>query len=212
MRLPAILAATILAAAATGQVKLKTVSSGLPDGVASYSHKLLPDGSKFVQLSIEMRAANGRAIRVRSERTYSADGHPVRAFLESIAERPTSRRQATATFSGPSAHVVLDVGGKRSVSDVPLAAAAPRACLSEFWFLRDAPAPGAKVQYYHFDLATLAWVLEEAHYVGPAKVKVGSATYSGHHVRSKTGEAWLDARGLPIKLVSPGVSMERLPG
>lgn len=190
-------------------VKLKVIAQGFPESVATFQHKLLPDGSKQTQLAIELRALDGRKLRVRFDRTYRADGSPIRAFAETFSEKPRYRKTATATFNAVGAHVVVDENGKRTVHEAPLAQTAPRECMPEFWFLRDKPKVGDRAKYYHFDLDKLEWKLVEARYAGVGTVKIGGIVVRGHRVVTATGESLLDESGAPLRIVDASVTMER---
>ncbi len=184
----------------SGQVKLTLQMPGWPPGSASFSQKVLPDGSKLVQLNLEMKDPAGRSVRVRSESSYDSKGSPIRKFLESIVDKPRDRRQVVVTFDEEGAHVVEEKGGKRTTKHLPLAKAAPRENPSEFWFLRDRPKPGAKAQYYRFDIDSMSWVLTTTTYVGPKTVAVGRSKLSGHLIQDDRAQVVLDDKGLPLRM------------
>ncbi len=200
----------ICASQAHSQVKLKATSSGLPESLVTYSHKLSADGSKIITLTMDFSGREGRTVRVRTERTYLKDGSPVRVFQEIISQRPAFRNSVTVTFDAKGAHAVIDESGKRTVKDIPLVNTAPRKCTNEFWFLRDKPKVGLSEKYYHFDSTKLEWRISEATYVGPTKVKIGGVQVAGHLVRSPEGDAVLDDKGLPIRLDYGAVTMVRI--
>ncbi len=200
----------IIASQAISQVRLKATSSGLPESVVTYSHKLTAEGSKVISLTMDFSGREGRTVRVRTERTYAKDGSPVRVFQETISQRPAFRVSVTVTFDAKGAHAVVDERGKRTVKDIPLVNTAPRKCTNEFWFLRDKPKVGQREKYYHFDATKLEWRISELTYMGPTKVKVAGVQVAGHLVRSPEGEAVLDDKGLPIRLDYGVVTMVRV--
>lgn len=190
---------------------MRVEAAGRAVGFATVSHKLMPDGSKLVTLRMELTGANGATVRVRSETSYKSSGEPLRAFQETQVDKPVSRSSVTATFDAKGANVIVDEGGKRSVKSVDLVSTAPRAAVSEFWFLRQSPKPGERVQYYFFSATRLAWELQEMHYVGKTTFKLGNQTVPAHRVRTKQGEMILDEKGLPLRVEAESVTMIRLP-
>lgn len=201
---------SMLAATAIGQVKLAVQANGFPNSTATIFHKVLPDGSKLNQMTIEMNGSEGRKIKVRTERTYAPDGKPIRVFHEVIGERPAMRRQVTVTFDEAGARAVIDEGGKRTVKEVPLVNPAPRECLPEFWFIRDQPVIGDSIKYYHFDANKVDWVVVQAKYVGPVTYNFGGKAVKAFKVTTATGEAIVDEKGLPYKVTEATVTMTRI--
>lgn len=201
---------SFVAAVAQCQIKLAVQANGFPSSTATVFHKLLPDGSKLNQMTLEMNGPNGRKVRVRTERTYAPDGKPVRVFHEVIGEKPPMRRQVTVTFDASGARAIVDEGGKRSVKDVPLVESAPRECLPEFWFIRDMPKVGIGVKYYHFDANKVDWVVVQAKFVGPVEFSFAGKPVKAFKITTATGEAIVDEKGLPYKVVESAVTMTRI--
>jgi hypothetical protein len=131
-------------------------------------------------------------------------------FWEAITQKPTTRQQITVTFDAKGAHVLVDDGGKRSTKDVPLIEAAPRANLSEFWFIRDTPKLDQTVKFYHFDVSKLDWEVREATYKGRAGVVIEGKAITGHKVVGTSGTTFIDDHGIPIKIEAPTVTFERI--
>lgn len=184
-------------------------ASGRPDGLATLTQKLMPDGSKSVQLAIEIAGVAGTTAKVRSNTSYGASGEPTRMFFEVLTQKPVTRSQTTVTFDASGARAVVDRGGKREVKDFSLVEAAPRRVLSEFWFVRDMPIAGDQVDYYHFNVSKLEWELSFSKYVGKRTIRLGETDFKCHLVESNRGNAWLDEKGLPVKIEADGLIMER---
>jgi len=207
-----IVAAVAVSPVAFGQtVQFKVESSGIPAGTASITQKLLSDGRKTNLLKLEITAPNGSKVTVRTESAFTAKGAQERVFHETMTEKPVSRRQVTATFSGQIAKTIVDEGGKRTVKDVPLVDAAPRENPAEFWFLKTQPKVNETVQFYYFDVVKVEWVLKEATYLGKTPLKIGAKTHQAHHVKGKDADAWFDSSGLPLKIVGETFVMTRIP-
>ena len=195
---------------AAAQVRLSITNAGKPIGTAAVTQKLLANGDKLVQLTIDMKSPGGKAVTVRSEARYDAKGQPLPQFLETIGANPPTRRQVTATFDAAGARVIVDDAGVRKVSDVPLVDTAPRGDISQFWFIRDRPKPGATVQYYRFDADALKWTLMGATYIGPKEITVGKSKFKGFEVRDGRSVTIVDAQGLPIRIEAGGAVFERI--
>lgn len=201
-----------LAAFTVGQAKYVIKSGSKPIGKATLTQKLLENGGKSVQLSLELNGQGTKTVSVRATTTYDAKGALVRQFLESVGSNPPSRRQITATFDATGAHLVVDDSGARQVKDVPLTQAAPKQDASQFWFIRDKPKLGATTTYYRFDPDAMSWSLNKTVYVGPKDVTFGTSTHKGHLIKDDRSETILDEAGLPLRITVGGVVFERVFG
>jgi hypothetical protein len=206
--------ASAIVIALTGQVSLQTQllvqASGLPDGTASITQKIAADGTKASQLKLQLGKKGSAFVSVRSESSYNSKGEQTRIFTETISEKPSRRRQVTVTFSGEGAHVVVDESGKREVKAVPLVETAPRANPTEFWFIRDLPKPGTKVQYYHFNANTLTWDLRSSTYVGRKSIRLNGALVNAHRVEMTDGEAYFSSDGHLLQMTNKQMVMTRI--
>lgn len=193
------------------QVRLYVLVGTKRVGQAVASQKILADGGKLVQLSMNLAGPNDSTVTVRSESTYNVKGAPVRMFHESITTSPRTRRSVTVTFSKAGANVVEEVNGKRSSKEVPLVGSAPTESPSEFWFIRDMPKVGATDRRYRFNVSSLAWELITSTYLGPKTYGQGTKKLPGYEVKSSQGTALLDSKGLPYKLELGQIKLERVP-
>lgn len=205
------LSLVLASAFAAAAVRMYVNVQGKRVGQAVASQKLLPDGSKLVQLSMQLAGPNKATVTLRSESTYNSKGAPVRMFHETLAANPRSRRAVTVTFSKAGANVVEEVDGKRTTKTVTLATGAPMESKSEFWFVRDKPKAGATDKRYRFDISKLTWELTTTTYVGKKTVNAGGKSYAAHEVHSANGIAFVDDEGLPVKLTIDQISLERVP-
>jgi hypothetical protein len=205
-----VLTATTLCQA---QVKLALTIGGKKAGTASLSQKLNADGSKLVELHIDM-LAGGQKARLTSQSSYDAKGNPTRKFLQAIVPGGKVQRQTVVTFDAEGANVVVLTGDARQTKKVPLVETAPRALASEFWFVRDKPKPGDKAKGYGFNADTLAWDLVETTYLGLRTVNVGGKKISAHMLESDQGGrrvfSFLDDKGLPWLIDDGRIKMERI--
>lgn len=206
-RLWAVGAATALAVFACAQAKLNILQGGKPIGTANATHRLNADGTKLVQLSIEL--ANGKTkVKVRQESVYSAKGEPVRSFQEVTGENPRISRRVIVTYDADGANVVIDEDGKRETKKVELAKTAPRQQASEFWFLRDKPKVGSTDEAYRFNLDKLEWTIARSTYVGPKTLTINGKQVKCHEIKSSDGVSWVDDKGLPVRADYSGVRFE----
>src|SRR5205807_1820072 len=118
--------------AAHAQVQLSVSVNGKPAGTATVSQKLTADGSKLVELRVEL-GQSGKKVHVRSQSTFDAKGMPVRKFLEAIVPGGEVQRQTVVSFDAKGAIAILLDGGNRKTTQIALTPTAPRATLSEFW-------------------------------------------------------------------------------
>lgn len=198
-----------LAAVAPAQVKLEMLKDGKSMGVATVTQKLRQDGSKLVQMSMEMTTPSG-PLNFRSESIYLASGLPQRKFQEIAVPSQKFRRTIVAEFSEASVHVTTDLNGTRSVKDVALPKGGSAVDKSEFWFVRDKPAAGAKAKAYSFNLETLTWEQVETTFVGPVDLAIGTLKFKANKTSSARGIAIVDDQGLPLRLELPNGTMQRV--
>ncbi len=204
-----------LARLGASQVTLKITQPGGATGQAKVSQHIASDGGKLVELNMDL-VVGGRRITVHQQSKFDRHGAPLRKVLDLNDEATHRSRQVIVSFDPAGANLVFERGGGRRPRSVTLAPSAPRENASEFWFVRDKPAPGAKVRCYVFDLDSLEWVLTDTTFVGKRPVKIGVKTIVCNHVSvkypNKTVEADLDDSGLPVRVVSPDTKMERAAG
>lgn len=196
-------------ALSVAQVKLELLRDGKSAGVATVTQKLRQDGSKIVQMSMESSTPTG-ALTFRSESIYAASGLPQRKYQEIAVPSQKFRRTIVAEFSESSVHVTIDLNGTRSVKDIPLPKGGSAIDKSEFWFVRDKPAAGAKSKSYSFNLESMTWEQVQTTYVGPVELTIGATKWKANKTSSDKGVAYVDEQGLPLKLELPNGVMQRI--
>lgn len=204
-----LLALAILPTLTFGQTKLAVVVGGKRVGTATLLQKILVDGTKLVQLSMDLKS-DSMAATVRSEATYTAKGAPIRKFQETLVPAQKVRRTVVITFDKEGASVVADLNGKRTTKKVTLPETTQRDDASEFWFLRDQPKKGAEAKAYTFDIETLSWSLLTTTYEGEIEITIGGKKVKAHRTKSDKGVAYLDANGNPLKLETGNGALERI--
>lgn len=201
-----LLVAFTTTALAIAETRMTVTIGGHPAGYATLSQKIQQDGTKIVELRVEL-GVDKRKVKLTSEARYDPKGLPLRKFQQTIVSGGDVNKQVIATFAKDGANLVLLDGDKRSVKNVSLAATAPRACLSEFWFIRDNPKPGQTEEAYQFNPDTLSWEIVTTKYVGPRTLKIEGHSVAVHEVLTKRGDkestSYLDDAGLPV-LVDQG--------
>lgn len=198
-----------LASTSGAQVKLQILRDGKSIGTATITQKMRQDGSKQVNMSMEA-TLGGNPVTLRSESIYLATGVPQRKFQEMSVPGQKFRRTIIAEFSEKSVHVTIDNNGTRSVKDIPLPKNASAADKSEFWFVRDKPAAGAKTVVHSFNLEKLEWEVVSTTFVGPVEITVGGKKLKANKTQSDRGIAFVDDLGLPIRMELPNGVMERV--
>lgn len=192
-----------------GQTKYLVWVGGKKAGMATLLQKVLPDGSKSVQLSMSLQLG-ASAATLRSESTYDAKGVPVRKFQETSVPSQKTRRTLIVTFDAKGANAVIDLNGKRSTKQIPLPETAERADVTEFWFIRDKPKVGTTAKAYHFDLETMSWELVATTYAGVVELTIGGKKVKANKTSSDEGVAFLDDAGLPLRLELTNAALERI--
>lgn len=197
----------------SGQTRLAVTIRGRPAGYATLSQHLEANGEKVVELRMRLESPSQK-VQLHTEAHYDKSGNPTRKVQETNVPGGAFHKQVIATFGKDGAHVVLVDGEKRSVKTVTLAAAAPRASLSEFWFIRDQPKVGQTEKAYQFNADTLEWELVETVYKGKRKMKFEDREITAHEVVSHRGDqtttAYLDDAGLPVLIEQGDIRMVKL--
>lgn len=211
MKLIALLA-LLVPVAAVAQVKMSVSIDGKPAGTASLTQKQSADGSKSVDVKMDL-VSGKQKLTIRSQNSYDKKGNPIRKFMDSNIPGGALQKQLIVTFDGHGANVVQIDGGKRTTRQIPLVDSAPRANPSEFWFVRDQPKPGDQLKSYVFNMDKLAWELQTTTYKGKKTIKVNGNSVTAHETET-TGErvtkAFLDDQGLPYLIELGGVTLKRL--
>lgn len=196
-----------------GETRMAVTISGHPAGYATLSQKIQQDGTKIVELRVEL-GTDKRKVKLTSEARYDAKGLPLRKFQQTIVSGGDINKQVIATFAKDGANLVLLDGDKRTVKSVSLAATAPRACLSEFWFIRDKPKAGQTEETYQFNPDTLSWEIVTTKYVGQKTLKIEDRSVAVHEVVTKRGDkestSYLDDAGLPVLVDQGDLKMVRI--
>ena len=209
MKRSLILGLLVVPILASAQAKFQVWVAGKKAGTATLTQKLLTDGTKSVNLSMELKTDSLTAT-LRSESTYSAKGIPLRKFQETQVPSQKIRRTIVVTFDDAGANAVVDLNGKRTTKRVPLPNTANKADLSEFWFLRDKPKVGAVVKAYTFDLESLSWEMIVTTYVGVVDATIGGKKVKANKTESQKGKAFIDDAGVPLRLELSTGALERI--
>lgn len=194
---------------APAPVKMTVYMFGRVAGTATVLQKIGTDGSKSVQLSMELRNENA-TINLRQESSYDKTGRPIRKFQETHNVLQKTRKTVVVTFDAVGANAVVDEGGKRTVKKIPLPETAVREDPSEFWFLRDQPKTGTVVKANTINLETLTWELVTTTYKGTVQVSIAGRKVKAHHTESERGVAYIDDKGLPLRLELANGALERV--
>jgi hypothetical protein len=189
---------------------LRIVSAaGGASGSTKLNQRLMPDGSKVIQLTMTLKGADGKSAVVHSESSYSRTGRPLRK-IQRVSSGGTLTQQMTAVFGPKVVQVSIQTGSSKTTREVPYPQGSIEA-KSEFWVIRDQVAPGAVAHYWWFDLANMEWKKTEAKAVGPSKTKVGGKDAEGFLIQTGAMRTWFGKAGRVLRLESPGLTMEAIP-
>lgn len=192
-----------------GEVSMTVTGVGGMSGSAKVTNKILEDGSKYVNLSMELKSPSGGTVSVMQESAYDKTGKPVRKIQVTSLGANSTKQSVVVTFNEAGANVKVDAG-ERSVRDLlPWPEGKLVAAKTEFWFIRDQPAPGGTATYHRFDIGTMQWVETKSVYRGRREVKAGGKTVLAHLVEYGDAKAYLDDKGDPIRVETGSTVMER---
>ena len=192
-----------------GQTDLALTGPEGMTGSARVTNQVQDDGSKYVQLSMTMRQKGGADVSVLQESSYDAKGNPVRKLQVITFPGGGGKQTFIATFDEKGANVSVEAGGKTVTDTVPYPAGKSVRVVSEFWLIRDKPAPGAISTYWRFDIGTRKWEETKATYHGKRQLKIGAKTHNCHLVTVGEAKAYMDDNGDPLRVEQGGSVMER---
>ncbi len=199
----------VFATAIAGQTDLALTGPDGMTGSARVTNQIQEDGSKYVQLSMTMRQKGGQDVSVLQESSYDAKGSPVRKLQVITFPGGGGKQTFVATFDEKGASIKVDAGGKTVTDSVPYPSGKSVRVVSEFWFIRDKPAPGAISTYWRFDIGTRTWVETKATYHGKRQLKIGAKVHACHLITVGDAKAYMDDKGDPLRLEQRGSVMER---
>lgn len=201
----------LMAAYASAQTKYSVEIGGKSVGTASLTQKIGADGSKSVELKMDLQV-NNQKLTIRSQNSYDKLGNPTRKFMDSNIPGGLLQKQIITTFNAQGAAVIQIDGGKRTTRDIPLVSTAPRVNPSEFWFVRDRPKAGQEVKCYMFNMDSLSWQLNRVVYRGIKSIKVGETTVKAHEVETigeRPAKAYVDDAGIPWLMEAGSATLKR---
>ncbi len=200
-----ILATTLLLVAST-EVKAEYdvfVDNQLA-GKATLSRDFTPLRNLLSRMRVEIVAADGRVAVVNQESEYEPSGKPVRKMMMQ------GDQKISVAFGTDSARVKVEdaSGSKESVVRAPVRAELKAA--SEFWFVTESPKRGDIWEYVRFDMGSLKWVASKVRYVGEESIKSAIGEVVCHRIDVDSHKTWVAADGLPVRLESGGMRLERV--
>ena len=146
------------------------------------------------------------SVRIVETAEYSMDGTPKSKAMVRTANNQEERIEAVflkdgVKVTGPGGGVTVDIPTRGTLQ-----------AKSEFWFIQTKPPINHSVVYQRFDLGTRKFVECKVTFVGREEITSGGAKVVANRVKvDGTTDAWLDARGDPIRMVlKGGTRFERL--
>ncbi len=202
-----------LPALASAQTKMKVVMGQQEIGEATFSYHLTENGSKTMESRMSVTMF-GKDMTITQTTTINALGVPTRRVQEIKVKSPRATMLTIAEFFENGARVVVDKNGSRTPTNVELPKGYTITDPSEFWFFRDRPSVGQKVESYSLNLESQKWEKVEIVYEGRQTVKIDGKSYPGHKIVSTKAGAKstmiVDDKGRPIQMDGPmGFRMER---
>lgn len=201
----------LLATLVNDEVKLKVSLGDKEAGTANYSQRLTKEGSKVSDVLMTLRQGDSDST-IRMQSWYAPDGTPQRTQME-VRSTKQPRLQVTLIFGTGDVTVVAQAGGDRKTLKVPLPDGSIKQP-NEFWFVRDMPVGQSEFEYWSLNPSTLKWQKVVVKYLGQKQVTVGDKVLSSYlisrtEVGGKRVVAYVDNKGLPIKLDDGTITMTR---
>jgi hypothetical protein len=192
----AVLAITSLAVADTA--KMKVTMSGTELGTARITIAKTPDRGFTIDIKMEfdIQGQNGTGVM---KFVYDKNGRPkLQQHSMSVAGMTESEKQTyTAT------HVLVEKveNGQKISKKIVIPKGRRLEDPSNLWFIYTKPKVGAVNKAWDYDSKTMKFKQETTKYIGPKTIEVSGRQVRAHTVQSEEGSAWLDDKGMPLKLV-----------
>lgn len=167
-------------------------------GSARVTQTYRPDGSKFIQLRMDLQA-NGNKLTIVQESEYDSLGRPLRKYARQTGAG--GGEMVTVTFKDGVASVVSEKDGKRETKKLPIPPNSDYRAQAEFWFAKIKPPIGTSINYVRFDINTREWVASTVTYRGKENLKVGGKSVAANRVDMDNLQSWVDDAGNPIRLI-----------
>ena len=126
-----------------GTIKMKVSGPDGLNGTATMVNKIQDDGSKYIRLDMRLKFGDGQVSDVLQESIYDKTGLPVRMLQTS--RNGTKKTSIVVTFTNEGAQVVSDQGDGPKTNMVLRPSKGSIANLSQFWFSKIKPEPGATI-------------------------------------------------------------------
>ncbi len=208
-----IVAVLCLPAFGLAQTKMKVMMGAQQIGDAVYTYQFGADGKKTMESRMNVTMF-GKEMVISQKVAVNAVGMPLRKSQEIKIKSPRTSLMTIAEYFENGVKLVVDQNGARTPSDYALPAGCSMVDPSEFWFFRDRPTVGQKVESYTLNLESKVWEKNEVTYEGKITVKIGAKSFAGHKITSMKAGAKstivVDEKGQPIQMDGPmGFRMER---
>lgn len=208
------------AVTASAQVQLKAYQGKEAIGDAVHTFKIDESGNKITDTRFSLSSGELKVVLTITS-TVDGTGMPVRRIQKlTIGTQPPVT--TIIDFKSNFASVVIDQRSGRKVTNYFAPKGVDMRDPSEFWFVRDRPAPGTTVKFAGFSSDSMKWENIETTYVGKKTLNVGGLPVTGYEVRisregsansggSKVSTYILDEKGLLLYVSEPsGMRLERL--
>ncbi len=188
-----------------------SVTAGALSGKATLVNQILPNGTKYVRLSMTLSDGSGKTATILQESTYDVKGRPIRKLQVTSLDGGSARQSIAINFAEDSVKFTVDQGGTKSDQEFAYPEGKSILALPEFWFIRDPVAAGGVNTYSRFDLEQKAWIETKCTYHGKRDIEWNGKKVKANFVTMGSAKAWLDEKGDPYLVESDGARMVRIP-
>jgi len=199
----AVLAAIIATSTfAQGQAHATVYVNGKAQGSAVITMSLGPNGQLSEKISV-ISTAQGGSVTMQS--VFSKNGMPI--LMTAHFGSKMISGDIKIDFGQNSAKLTAHTGSQSKTQNLKYPSGSSLNDLSNFWFVRDHPKPGAKCYYTEFDLQRMSWKALTDTYVGDVTLTYHGKKVTAHKVQNADGTQLLDDHGIPYRIESSDKSV-----
>lgn len=182
-----------------GPYEYRIEADGATRGQASISYELKANGELELSQTREVDL-NGTEVVVTDVATYNAEGVPVKR--EMTQEAMGQQAEILFRYKRSEVEATISSGGQEQSQTFTMKGSGSMANPAVFWFVRDIPEPGAKVESVSFDVQSGEFREVTTVYVGVEAIEYDGKQVDAHKITLNGDEVilWTDDQGLPYRV------------
>jgi hypothetical protein len=189
----------ICALVAAQSVEMRVLLNGTDAGTGTYSYKKTAGGGVEGTLIMSI---SGPGVDAKATMGFAFDGKG-RPLTYTMSMSGQGAGDSLKVMYGKAHVTVVEVkNGRKSTRRVEIPKGRKINSEASLWFVSKTPKVGQTDSYWEYDVQTGKWTPEKSTYVGPKKITIGGRTVTAHEIRETETLMWVDAQGLPYKIIS----------